>query len=34
MRKEINAHAERIQRMLDDLKAFREMVLNGHLVKE
>ena len=34
MEKEINAHAERIQRMLADLNEFREAVLNGHLVKE
>jgi len=33
MEKEINAHAERIQRMLADLNTFRETVLNGHLVK-
>jgi hypothetical protein len=33
MDKEINAHAERIQRMLADLNTFRETVLNEHLVK-
>jgi len=33
MEKEINAHAERIQRMLADLNAFREAVLNENLVK-
>ena len=32
--KEINAHAERIQRMLIDLNTFRETILNGQLVKE
>jgi hypothetical protein len=34
MDKEINIHAERIQRMLADLSEFREVVLNGQLVKE
>jgi hypothetical protein len=34
MEKEINAHAERIQRMLTDLNEFRETVLNKQLVKE
>ena len=34
MEKEINAHAERIQRMLTDLSEFREIVLNKQLVKE
>jgi predicted DNA-binding transcriptional regulator len=34
MEKEITAHVERIQRMLDDLSKFREMALNGQLVKE
>ena len=34
MEKEINAHAERIQRMLADLNVFREIVLNGQLIKE
>jgi len=34
MEKEINAHAERIQRMLVDLNEFREVALNGQLVKE
>ena len=34
MEKEINAHAERIQRMLADLNEFREVVLNGQLMKE
>ena len=34
MEKEINAHAERIQRMLADLNEFRETVLNGQSVKE
>jgi len=33
MEKEINAHAEWIQRMLADLNTFRETVLNEHLVK-
>jgi hypothetical protein len=33
MEKEISAHAERIQRMLDDLNTFRETALNGLLVK-
>ena len=32
--KEITAHAERIQRMLKDLNEFREIALNGQLVKE
>ena len=34
MEKEINVHAERIQRMLADLNELRETVLNGQLVKE
>ena len=34
LEKEITAHAERIQQMLADLKEFREIVLNGQLVKE
>jgi hypothetical protein len=34
MEKEIAAHAERIQRMLADLNEFREVVLNGQLVKK
>ena len=34
MEKEITAHAERIQRMLTDLKEFQEAVSNGQLVKE
>ena len=34
MEKEITAHAERIQRMLEDLNRFREVVMNGQLVKE
>ncbi len=34
MEEEINVHAERIQRMLDELKEFREIVLNGQLVKK
>ncbi len=34
MEKEITAHAERIQQMLADLNAFRDVVLNGQLVKE
>lgn len=34
MEKEINAHADRIQRMLADLNTFRETALNGHMVKE
>lgn len=34
MENEITAHAERIQHMLADLNAFREVVLNGQLVKE
>ena len=34
MEKEITAHSERIQRMLDDLNKFREVALNGQLVKE
>jgi predicted DNA-binding transcriptional regulator len=34
MEKEITAHAERIQRMLADLNEFREVILNGQLVKE
>ena len=33
MEKEINAHAEWIQRMPADLNTFRETVLNEHLVK-
>ncbi len=33
MEKEINAHAERIQRMLADLNEFRAAVSNGQLVK-
>lgn len=31
MEKDIAAHAERIQRMLADLNAFRETALNGNL---
>lgn len=34
MEKEITAHTERIQRMLADLRTFREIALNGQLVKE
>ena len=34
MEKEITIHAERIQRMLADLNAFREVALNKQLVKE
>ena len=33
MEKEITVHAERIQRMLADLNTFREVALNGQLVK-
>lgn len=34
LEKEINAHTERIQQMLEDLQTFRATVLNGNLVKE
>ena len=34
MEKEIAAHVERIQRMLTDLKEFREVAINRQLVKE
>ena len=33
MEKEINAHTERIQRMLTELNAFREVVLSEQFVK-